>query len=202
MFNQDEKILLGNSIPLPEVDVDENNNDELTQKNALKGYWFATILNTIGRDVFKSNYLTVIDDIKNESSLKEQKGFCYIILKRIKNVYNFEFPIILEFNNLEQIYDLYEFLEFLEYDYKKFICNIWKFLRFNICSESIEYFCKNDSMKIIKQIDDQINLGFYPSNISMFLKTYNKEYLINWFYKASKKVRSEILVNYMEEKEK
>ena len=202
MFDQDEKILLGNSIPLPEVDVDENINDELAQIDALKGYWFATVLNTIGKDVFKSNYLTVIDDMKNESFLKEQKGFCYAILEKIKNVYNFEFPIILEFDNLEQIHNLYQFLEFLEYDYEEFICNIWKFLKFDIFPKSIENFCKNNITKIIKQIDDQTSLGFYPDNTSMFLKTCNKEDLINWFYKASKEVRSEILINYMEEKER
>jgi len=202
MFDQDEKILLGNSIPLPEVDIDENINEETVQENALKGYWFATILNRIGESDFKSNYLTVIDDIKNSSPIEEQKRFCYAILEKIDEVHNFEFPIMLEFDNLDQINSLYKFLEFLEYNYEEFICTIWKFLDYDIFPNSIEDFCKRNNEIIIKQIDEQTKFGFYPNKISVFLKTYKREDLIDWFYKASIEARSQILIKKLEEKKK
>jgi len=202
MYDYGEKILLGNSIPLPEVDVDENKSDELAPEEALRGYWYETILSKIGKKDFKANYLTVIDDIKNNSPIDEQKRFCFAILEKIIYVYEYEFPLNLDFDNLNQIYSLYEFLEFLEYDNEQFICNVWKFLNFtNSTYDTIENFCINNINKIVKEIEEQINLGFYPEKISGFLRTYNKERLIEWFCRESCKVESQIKLNYLEGEE-
>ena len=199
MIDQDEKILLGNSIPLPEVDIsDEDDLDN--SEEALRGYWFATILNRIGNDDFKYNYLAVISDIKNESPIEEQKRFCYTILEKIEEVYNFEFPMLLEFDNISQIYNLYEFLEFISYDYDKFILKIWKYIEYNKFPKDLKKFCKDNLKDIINQIDEQATLGVYSNLISIFLKSYNKEDMIKWFYESTKEVQSQIMINKLKEK--
>ncbi len=195
--DQENKILLGNSIPIPEIDTDNELEDQI---DSLHSYWFAIILNSINTNNFKQNYLCVINDIINNCSFEEQKEFCNKILEKISEIYNFEFPEIINFNNT-LIKDFYYFLEFLEYNYDKFILNIWIFLSIkNIKKLSIEEYCKQNSDQIIKKIEEQIGSNFFNWFIITFLRTYNKDELMNWFLKSSQKIKTIIKLKFLKMK--
>jgi len=195
--DQENKILLGNSIPIPEIDTDNELEDQI---DSLHSYWFAIILNSINTNNFKQNYLCVINDIINNCSFEEQKEFCNKILEKISEIYNFEFPEIINFNNT-LIKDFYYFLEFLEYNYDKFILNISIFLSIkNIKKLSIEEYCKQNSDQIIKKIEEQIGSNFFNWFIITFLRTYNKDELMNWFLKSSQKIKTIIKLKFLKMK--
>jgi len=194
--DQEDKILLGNSIQIPEVDVDENRDDEMDPIAALKGYWQSILLDNIGKDVFKQNYLNVRIDIQTHCSLDEQRRLCYAILDRISEVYDFEFGNELSLNNFNEINEVYKFLEFLEYDNEDFICNIWLFLGDSFLEKKINI------DNIIKEIEDQVDQGDYSQIISIFLRTNNKSSLYDWFIKKSDDISTLIKLKILEEKEK
>jgi hypothetical protein len=193
--------LLGQSIPEPERDYDDEMvNSEYGQpaaEDALKLYYFNSITDNIGKEDFREEFIISMQHIK-EYEVTDLRSFIETILEQIKAVYDFEFPFILEFNNWNQVNELLQFLSFIEYDNENFIASTWKYLNPDYNSLDIDEYCKVNSDKIVLEIEEQIDSHDYPRMISIFLRTYIKDKLIEWFCDRSKKLRTAILINLME----
>lgn len=201
IIDEQNKILLGNSIPLPEDDVDDDRSDYQDGEDALFGYWEATILDNIGTGEFRQNYNSVIQNFKEEAPTGDQISFCYAIIDKIKEVYDYEFPNELEIWSNEDIKDVLKFLEFIEFDNESFILNVWKMLDFNIKNGQIEDICLQYSKKIISGIEYELESSYYPELVSTFLRTYIKDDIIKWFANASKQFETEIRIMKQEGEE-
>ena len=126
------KILLGNSIELPEQDLDdayvESEYGRPVEEEALREFYFYTVTNRIGKEDFKENYLSAINIIRARYDVVKQKMLCDVILKQIKEMYDYEPLEEVEIDDEDEILEILDFLQFLEYDHEDFILNIWEFL--------------------------------------------------------------------------
>jgi hypothetical protein len=194
--------LLGKSIPEPERDYDDEKvNSEYGQpvaEDALKIYYFDSITNNIGKEDFKEEYIISMQHIK-EYPLEDLRSFIETILEQIKTIYDFEVPVVINFNNQSEVDDLLEFLAFVEFDHEDFIVTTWKYLNPDLKLFKIEKFCEQNSDKIALEIDNQIDSHDFSKIISIFLGTYIKDKLIDWFCDRSKKLRTAILIKLLEE---
>jgi len=203
-------ILLGDSIPLPEVDVDESgievNPDFHTyisniesQEDALREYEFETILDNIGKVDFKENYLEVINSIKGHT-VREQILLCEKIIDKVEEVYDFVFPQNIKLYDFNDVNDVYNFIEFVEYDFEDFVADVWKFFGTELKKINIEDFCKKKSNEIIKEIEDQIGSHTLNQMVTIFLRTYNKDDLIEWFIEATERTKMFIVLKNFEKR--
>jgi hypothetical protein len=202
LYSLDEKVLLGNSITLPEEDLDEHllRTQEIDDsKDALQSYWYLGILTPMGTNNFKSSYLSIINNIKTDCPLESQLMFCDNILRNISAIYNFEFPEKPVVKTADDVQNIYKFLEFLEYDHEMFLTNVWQNIKINIDSKQLTQFCIPNMDLIISEIDEQSTLEIYSEFISLFLRTYLKEDLFNWFCQITKTMETTILVKIMKE---
>lgn len=199
--SKDLKILLGNSIEEPEVDYDDaevNSQFGLpVEEEALKEYYYITIIDNIGKINFKEEYLSVKPDLKNYP-LKQRQVLGDAIINQIKEVYDFEFPIEIDINNDDQLTDILNLLEFIEYDNEQFIVEVWSFLNPDNNSFQLKKYCEQNSDKIISEIDEYLTSRELPWMIANFLRTYNKENMIKWFYEKSKNNKTLILSKIIE----
>lgn len=200
MKSLNDKILLGNSLPLPEEDPDDKSNEEDYATSSLHCYWFNSILENINKPLFKTIYYSVIHEIKNECSFEEQRGFCFSILETIAEEYDFQFIKNLQILSNIEVNQIYEFLEFLEFNNENFLSYIWSSLDINSLksNEQIKNYCIEKSFLILEKIDK--SLFFLNQLIISFLGTYIK--LITWFIKNSIKNRTSILFNILSKRGK
>lgn len=199
LVEDNQKILLGNSIPLPEDDVDDDMTSVDDQIDSLNGYWQTTILDSIGAKNFKENYNTVIGDIIEYVPLDEQIAFCYTILEKIDDVYEFEFPEKIDLQEKQSVLDLYEFLKFLEFDYRDFVLSVWSFIKTDLSSQSLLETCLDNENNIMKEVEEQLETSNYSELISTFLRTYIKERFMRWFCNSTMRYEVEIKIRIMEE---
>ena len=196
------KVLLGNSIEEPEVDYDDamvaSETGHPVEESALRQFYFVTVTDNMGKDDFKNNYLSVITIIKRFTT-KEQQELAFSIIQKLPEKYDFEFSINFEYNNQDDINELYNFLEFVEFDNEKFIVNVWKLLKPNADRLKIENFCNINKSKILDEIEEQLESHYHSRLITDFLRTYNKENLIKWFCEKSKDLYTSILLGLREE---
>ena len=197
------KVLLGNSIEEPEVDYDDDKVQSETgypvEESALKQFYFVTVVNNIAKPDFKSNYLSVINQIKGYSS-HDQRLFSFSILQKMIERYDFEFSINFIPDSQDDINELYNFIEFVEYNHEKFITDIWKNLKPDFKILNLQDFCEQNSQKILNEIEEQLESHYYSKLIADFLRTYNKDKLIEWFCEKSKNLYTSILLSLREEK--
>jgi hypothetical protein len=202
---EDLKVMLGNSIRLPEMDYDdeevESQRGYPVEEEALKEYYFSVVISNMGLSTFKENYLAVLSDIK-KYTVEEQLLLVYSILQKMPEKYNFEFSINFDPTNQDDINELYKFIEFVEYDHEEIITNTWKFLNLSD-SESyklpIENLCNKYLEKIIHEINDYAERHNYSEMILDFLRTYNKEDFEEWFCDKSKAIKTSILIKIRKE---
>ena len=186
-----EEILLGNSIPIPEID------DEETQNYidvAEMQYDFLNFINTIGTDEFKSNYYNTIKNILSYS-IKDQISFVRDVLNKINDLYDFEFIQKFDLDDLSDFKLLYEFIAFLEFNNVSFLSNFWlMFKDVNILKIDIKKFLNsiNDFSSLLNQVIQKSEI----KNIFIleFLRTNNKENLISFILVNTMKFRAEVLV--------
>ena len=206
------EVLLGNSIPLPEEEPDDNRSDVdfqyhiytegiEFQEDALREYRFITVLDNIKTPEFKQNYLSVINDIKRDYTPREQILFCERILEKIEEVYDFIFPQNIKLYDLEDVNSVYTFLEFLEFDCESFIVDVWRFLNISLKGLNIERYCKDNIKGIIQEVEKQVETHTLLEIISKFLRTYNKEGMTEWFSEMTQRSRSLIILRSIEDEE-
>ena len=199
----DLKILLGNSIPIPEEDYDdklvESEEGDPDAESALMNYYFQTVLDSIGIKDSKSNYLSVKSKV-NQYRLKERIDLANQIMETIKNVYDFEPSRTLEVVSEDEVYQVTEFLEFLEFNHEDFIADTWLYLSPVSNSDQLEKYCEQNKDKIISEIEERLETKDLPELISDFLRTNNKENLIGWFCERSKPLITAIMLRREEQK--
>jgi len=200
--DEDLKVLLGNSIEEPEVDYDDEIVESQTgypvEESALKQFYDVSVTDYMGTKEFKDNYLSVKSKIRMMST-EDQQLLANSIVDRLDEKYDFE--LFLNYTPYSQgdINELYYLIEFIEYDHEKFITNIWKYLNVDLNSIQLEKFCEQNDTKIFSEIEDQLQSHYYPELIAIFLRTYNKDKLIEWFCEKTRNLYTSILISLREE---
>lgn len=183
--NSSLKNLIYYSNSLQELEEDEEE-IERTIENAEFISDTIEILDNIGEDGFKFIYDNTIQNISSHSTDK-QIDFCYNILDKITEVYNFIFMKKIEISE-EDINSIYELLRFIEYDNVNFLSDLLKDYSFDI--ENSKYFINNNWIEIQRKILDREYSGF----ISDFLKTNTKENIVNFIHENLQKNKTEFII--------
>ena len=179
------KILTG-TIEEPENEYYE---DVDVHEDAFKKYDLINFLDSIGTSEFKNIYmmLSTVNFTPVEKTILARD-----VVERIKEVYDIDL-ILSDTPTLKETTDIFKFLKFIEFEYINFMADVWKFLKVNLRSD-IRDFCIQNSDKIIKIIEEQIETHFLPELVVNFLRTYNKEDMINLFIKLTEKSRMMIVL--------
>lgn len=192
MSEKSQLALCGGSFFPPEELDDEETHYDIMSKAILHSSEI-DIINNIGTDDFKYIYKELINDIK-QVPFRNQRRFLENVLTKISDLYDFEFPIKIDINNLNDVSELYQFLEFIEFDNISFISRVWKYLGKDLRNLDIEKFCVSNSIKIIKEVEDQIQSYDFNEKITLFLRTYYKDKFIEWFVRQTKNSKIEIMI--------
>jgi len=184
-MTDNEKILCGNSLPLPELEEDD---DRDVEKDASDEYDMLNIIDNIGTDEFKENYLISIDEIRKQS-IENQRIFCTKILDKIKDIYDFIPLEKYSLNEQPQCDGIYKFIEFLEFNNLIFLSNLWHDFKIDLRKLDIKDFCNENSDRFMTLIDNQVKLNNYPQLVKEFLRTNIKEKMINFIISKTEKER-------------
>jgi hypothetical protein len=190
------QILAGSSIPLPEQD--DPDQIKLGIESSVE-YDGAEIVSAIGSSEFKEIFTLFIKNIQTQE-IVNQRRLCLAILEKVKEVYEFEFLPTPELEHQLQMNNVYDLIKFLNYDYVDFFGDVWRYLKTDLKKVDIDRFCVNNGDKIINEIEDQLNSRDLSEMVSLFLRTYNKDNLIDWFIKSTEKKRMLIYLRIMKEK--
>lgn len=191
-----EKILIGESIPLDEVDDEESNLDDLIPQAEINSD-FATIINYFGTEDFKPLYLNLYNEIRS-LDLEKQRELCGKLIDKIFEKYDFNFFPQLTFDNEHETENFFKFIEFIEFDYIDFLSEIITDTDFNFLKKDVENFVITNWNILYKQIIS------YQKNeiISKFLRTNNKKELQEFIISKLKKDKMLIILNSLERKVK
>ena len=193
-----ERVLLGNSSPLYEVE--EDFDEDLAEKASLK-YDMMSVIQALGTDDFKSVYMALMIHIA-EQPIEVQREFCHEILEKVEEVYHYVFPINLDFVGEYSVADLYKFLEFVEFDYIDFLAKVWKLLPTdNLRTIDIDATLELNSDTVISKVDKVVSNNVFSKLVSVFLRTYTKEYLIKFIAEKTKKERMLVFLKTQEGEE-
>ncbi len=200
MSERSLEAFISNLVEPPEFDADE----EQLERNFIKAYYESSkieIIDALGEDNFKYIWITLREDVQNVP-IKLQRIFSEQTLDKITEIYDFTFPENISLETQYELNDFYQFLEFFEFKNTKFLTHVWRFLGpKNLIKLDIEKYCKSNSDKIIKEIDEQLEIHPQPKLIALFTRTYYKEKMIDWFIKNSEQSKIEITVSILEREE-
>jgi hypothetical protein len=198
MSDKAQEILLGNSVQPPErLDEDEDQNGMLLNQEAVYQSSVIDILDHIGHPDFKFIYFQAISDIR-EQTFNRRHRFVIHLLEKVSEIYDFEF---FEKPSVDTDYELEQvllFIKFLEFENYRFLSYVWRFLNQNLQRIDIEKYCKENSMKIIKETEEQLQTHPQIKIINVFLRTYYKEKYIEWFIQNTKKSKIMIILEILE----
>jgi hypothetical protein len=139
--------------------------------------------------------------LRKEYGFKDLQELCEEILRYVKERYDFIFPETVKVENSEDTKEVLEFIKFLEYNNEEFITNVWKYLKPETISFQFKKYCEQNGNKIISEIEEQSDTRSYPKLISDFLRTYNKDDMIEWFCEQSERLNTTILLALREGEE-
>ena len=197
MSEKSLEVFISHLVEPPELDADEIQ----LEYNFEQAYYESSkieILDVIGDNEFKFVWLTLKEDVQN-TPIKLQRIFSEQTLDKIFEIYDFTFPEKISLDTQYELSDFYQFLEFFEFKNAKFLIYVWSFLEpKNLVEIDIERYCKLNSDKIIKEIDEQLEIHHQSKLIALFLRSFYKEKLIDWFIKNSKDNIIEITVSIIE----
>jgi hypothetical protein len=157
-----EKILIGTSIPLMEVDDEEADLDYNLISNAEIDADFILIVDNIGGPEFKEIYLNLYNEIRS-LEIENQRTLCHKLVDKIAEIYEFEFTPFLTFDLIEDINNFLEFVEFMEYDYIDYIASIISGLDLSILKKDTDLFLEVNWDRINSSIDS------LTKNVYLFL---------------------------------
>ena len=193
-IESNERVLLGSSIPLLEVDPEESWD---IAETAITQYEFLEVVNYIGEPEFKQVYLEVRDDVMAQS-LQNKAILCSHILQKFTEVYNFEFPMVIDLTDEKNIAEVFELIEFVEYNYVDFFAKVWKGLKVNLLNLDIKEFCETNRSKVIASIDRVMRTEVFGQKVSIFLRTNNRFNMVDLFTKLTEKSKILIILRIME----
>lgn len=153
------------------------------------------IINSCGSHLFRNIWLNLQKDIK-PTSIDRQRIFAQQMLDKIYEIYDFSFSDNITLDLQHELNEFYHFLEFIEYKNHHFLVYIWTFLNpKDFIHLDIKKYCQTNEKKIIKEIDEQLEIHPQSNLITLFLEGYYKEKLIEWFIKNSKQHTTEIAIS-------
>lgn len=185
--------LLTAAIPPPELDPEDSD----TEETAIVRYEFLELVAAIGRDDFKEVYMNMIDDIKAQS-VQNQIELCVTILGKIRDHYEFELPIHADIENQQGINEVYQLISFLEFDYLEFFAGLWNGLGVDLKKITIRSFCQNNDDSVINQVEIQLQTLKFSKLVDSFLRTYNKEKMIDFIIDRTEKSKMMIYLTIAE----
>ncbi len=191
-----EKILIGASIPLDEVDDEEESNLDYMIPEAEIDADFIDIINHLGTEEFKFIFLNLINEI-NSLDFERQRELCQKLNDKVTEIYNFEFTPSLTFDNIEDINNFLKFIEFLEYEYIDIIAKIITDLDFDLLKKDVDKFLLLNFDKINIMINNLIK-NENNELISIFLRTNTKEGLITFLKSKLEKDKMLIVLKSLE----
>ena len=200
MSEKSQEMLLYTLVEPPEFDADEEE-IEARYKDAFYQSSKIDIQDQLNTDDFKDTWLVLKSDIQNET-IKLQRIFSEQTLDKIFEIYDFSFSAKILLDTQYEINDFYEFLEFLEYKNVNFISYVWQLLKpVNLMRFDVEGFCKQNYAKVIREIEEQLEVHPQSELISLFLRTYYKEKIIEWFVDRTNRYKIDITIQIFEEGE-
>ena len=195
MSDTNLKVLTAYVDPEPEVNSDITQY-EYTADNILK-YDLLEFLSAIGKEEFREVYRNFIADIKLRS-FDAQQTLCEKILDKISENYDFEFPEKVDLENQYQFNEVYDLIRFLEFDHIDFIGDVWKYLNVDPRGVNIDQYCYDKGVELLEAITNQIETYDSKRLISIFLGTYIKDKLIEWFVEKSEMNKSLVSLRMIE----
>jgi len=189
-------VLSGSSLPLPEQDDPDQNQLNYEASVEYDGMELVDAIGTLG---FKEIYMLFINNLKSQEII-DQRRLCLNILKKVKEVYDYEFLPYPDLDHQLQMNNVYDLIKFLNYDYIDFFGDVWRYLKTDLKKIDVKQFCEKNSEKIIIELEDQLNSRDLSEMVSLFLRTYNKDNLIDWFIKSTEKNKMLIYLRILEEK--
>lgn len=175
MENNYTKVLIANSEALPETEDEYDGKDEIIE-NAEEKADLVYFLESIGSDNFEYIYSNLINTIRN-IEVKTQIGFCYNIIDKIKEVYNFEFLRKIDLFSQSDCEEVYKLIAFLEFDNVDFFTNLLFGIVENLRNELIRIVIDKNWIQIEgRMLKEQLSWL-----IVLFLRTNNKSDLIDFF---------------------
>jgi len=198
MSTKSQEMLLYSLVEPPEFDADEVD-IEARQQDAIYQSSKIDIQDQLNTTDFKDTWIILRNDIQNRT-LKLQRIFSEQTLDKIFEIYDFSFPAKIELDSTYELRDFYDFLEFLEYNNERFIGYVWKFLKpINLMRFDIDNFCRENSDKVVSEIEEQLEIHPQIGLITTFLRSYEKDNLINWFIDRTNRYKINITVSIFEE---
>jgi len=200
MSERSQEMLLYSIIEPPEFDGDSEELEAM-YKDAFYQSSKIDIQDQLNTSDFKDTWLVLRPDIQNET-IDRQRIFSEQTLDKIFEIYDFSFPAKILLDTQYEINDFYEFLEFLEYNNAQFIGNVWRFLKpINLMRFDVAEFCKQNELKVIREIEEQLEVHPQSGLITLFLRTYYKEKIIEWFIDRTERNKIDITIQIFEEGE-
>ena len=155
------------------------------------------IVSSIGESRFKNIYTLFIGDQKQQP-IHYQRSLCLNILTKVRDVYDYEFLPYPLLDNQMDMNNVYDLIKFLDYDHINFLADVWRYLKVDLKTVDISNFCNSNSDNVLFEIEDQIKSHDFSRLVSIFIRTYIKDNLINWFVKSTEKQRMLIFLRILE----
>jgi len=195
MSERSQKAFIEAMVAYPEMDDDERM-DEF-EDDAIYKSSSIDLQDNLSDSDFKFVYPILIEDILT-ATFDNRRIFCQKMLNKIEEVYDYKFPETPDFDTELALVNCLEFIRFLEYDNILFISFVWQHLNVKLLNLDIESYCKRNSLKIIKETEEQLESHEQNELISIFLRTYYKEKFIEWFIRESERSKTPILLEILE----
>lgn len=155
------------------------------------------ILEQMNKADFGNTYNILKTDIRS-ASYKLQKIFLDKYMDQMVEVYDYEFPSKRVYSADDQIHLMFEFVEFVEFDNVTFLKYVWQY-QDDILSVDIRKYVQENSETVLNEITHQANLLVtLTENTSEFLRTYNKEGILEWFINRSERSKYEIFAENLD----
>lgn len=151
------------------------------------------IIDNIGKPEFENTYLVLKRDVLDQPLFRKIR-FVENVLEKIKEVYDFEFPVKPDITDEVDIRNFFQFLEFLEYENVDFLADVWRFLEADLFKIDIRDFVFAIGNKIIKETEELLPSRDDPEMITIFLRTYYKDGFLNWFVKNTEQSKIDIII--------
>jgi len=156
-----------------------------------------TILEEMNKEDFGNTYNILKADIRT-MPYKLQKIFIDKYMDQMVEVYDYEFPSKLVYSADDQIHLMFKFIEFVEFDNVTFLKYVWQY-QDDILSVDIRKYVQENSETVLNEITHQANLLVtLTENTSEFLRTYNKEGILEWFINRSQRSKYEIFAENLD----
>ena len=193
-----EETLIGDSIPLMEVDDDEDSNLNYDMiSDAEINADFVDILDNFGKEDFKEIFLNLYNEVKS-LEIEKQRFLCEKLVDKIYEVYEFDFSPLLTFDNEDDVDKFLKFIEFIEFDYIDFLAKIVIGLDLNQLKKDLYLFLVLNWDKIYDSILQFPHDELKSELISIFFRTYNREATYEFIKSRLEKDKMLVILKTME----